>query len=1045
MVRIPNPYIAGPPIGGDEGFYGRQDVFDFVRKTFSSPYQKVIMLFGQRRVGKTSILYQLQKSSNLPEGFHPIYFNLEGRASQNLNEVLYALAERIAETLNLPPVAQSEFQSDGDYFSERFLPQAYKALQDQRLLLLFDEFDVLSEELSSETMALNTFFPYLQNRLFDEEKLVYIFLVGRRFEELTPEFLATFKQARTRPISFLSRENAKRLIREPMLGILEYEDDAIEQILSVTACHPYLTQLVCFELVDYLDSLGKTKVTVDDVNAVIDDAIESGSSGLAWLWDGLPIAERFILSAATSVTDENGIATKESINEALRRHRVRLLGIELTRAPDMLVDWGWLEKTEERGGYRFLVELLRRWISKEHSLENAKQELESISKRAIRDYTYARQAHIDGDLEVAVESYRRALAANPNHAGAQLGLAQALHEQGLIEETVTEYEKAYDLDEIASEGLIRALLASGEVLEKDTTSVAEAVRRYERVLDIAPDNEVARRRLTGIKLAEAEAYEQQREWKRANDIYTRLIREFDDGEAKRCLQRMLEQWSLANLYAEAMVAHTAKMWDLAQEKWERLYSRNPDYVGEDGQKVSALLKEAIVQREHIAKRKRNLRLALIAATSALVLIPLGAWGITKYTEYRRAQPLAALTPTATATLTPSPSPFPSLTPILTQVSIVVAPSPTPTSVPTSTPTQTTTPKPTATATATNTPTFAPSPTWTPTSTPVSPPPPEPLGAVEVWDVDINPRNSKVIYAVVKGQGIYRSTDGGYHWQAAERTFETVESLTIDPTDPSILYAPIWDAILKSTDSGTTWELIAVGKDALPEPVHVLAVVPGNNQIIYAGTEGGVYRSSNGGQNWEARNKGMVDTPIYTLAIGSRDGELVYAAGKGAEIWRSIDGGSSPWEKLSSDYFKEAIYALALDPENSQWIYAGTNESTVVFSINGGRDWQRRNSGLKHEPLSLNIASLAIDPRDPDIIYAGTGFRSNLDGHGVYKSTDGGRSWKSINNGLPVDTTWLGGYYVQSIAIDPNDSQTIYAAGFGGLYKSTDGGQLWQRQ
>jgi AAA+ ATPase superfamily predicted ATPase len=211
MVRIPNPYIAGPPIGGDEGFYGRQDVFDFVRKTFSSTYQRAIVLFGQRRVGKTSILYQLQKPSNLPEGFHPVYFNLEGRASQNLNEVLCALADKIAESLNLPPVAHSEFQSDGDYFSGRFLPQMYKALQEQRLLLLLDEFDVLSEELSDETIALNTFFPYLQNRLFDEEKLVYIFVVGRRLEELTPEFLATFKQARTRPISFLSREDAKRL------------------------------------------------------------------------------------------------------------------------------------------------------------------------------------------------------------------------------------------------------------------------------------------------------------------------------------------------------------------------------------------------------------------------------------------------------------------------------------------------------------------------------------------------------------------------------------------------------------------------------------------------------------------------------------------------------------------------------------------------------------------------------------------------------------------------------------------------------------------
>jgi photosystem II stability/assembly factor-like uncharacterized protein len=303
----------------------------------------------------------------------------------------------------------------------------------------------------------------------------------------------------------------------------------------------------------------------------------------------------------------------------------------------------------------------------------------------------------------------------------------------------------------------------------------------------------------------------------------------------------------------------------------------------------------------------------------------------------------------------------------------------------------------------------------------------------------------MIYAVVKGQGIYRSTDGGYRWEAAERSFRTVESLAIDPTEPSILYAPIWDGILKSTDSGITWQLIAVGKDVLPEPAHVLAVAPGNSQIIYAGTEGGVYRSSNGGQKWEARNKGMADTPIYTLAIGSHDGELVYAAGKGAEMWRSIDGGSSPWEKLSSDYFKEAIYTLAVHPQNSQWIYAGTNESTLVLGTNGGRDWQLRNWGLEHPALSLKISSLAIDPRDPRIIYASTGFRSNLNGHGIYKSTDGGFSWKTINNGLPVDATWLGGYYVQSIAIDPNDSQTIYAAGFGGLYKSTDGGQLWKRQ
>jgi photosystem II stability/assembly factor-like uncharacterized protein len=190
---------------------------------------------------------------------------------------------------------------------------------------------------------------------------------------------------------------------------------------------------------------------------------------------------------------------------------------------------------------------------------------------------------------------------------------------------------------------------------------------------------------------------------------------------------------------------------------------------------------------------------------------------------------------------------------------------------------------------------------------------------------------------------------------------------------------------------------------------------------------------------------MADTPIYALEIGSHDGNLLYAAGKGAEVWKSIDGGSSPWEQLPSNHFKVAIYTLALHPTNNQWIYAGTNNSTALLSTDGGHNWLLRNGGLKHPGIELKISALAIDPRNPSVIYAGTGFKSNYDGHGIYKSTDGGLNWKPINNGLPVDDMPLGGYYVQATAIDPTDSQTIYAAGFGGLYKSTDGGQIWKRQ
>ena len=92
---------------------------------------------------------------------------------------------------------------------------------------------------------------------------------------------------------------------------------------------------------------------------------------------------------------------------------------------------------------------------------------------------------------------------------------------------------------------------------------------------------------------------------------------------------------------------------------------------------------------------------------------------------------------------------------------------------------------------------------------------------------------------------------------------------------------------------------------------------------------------------------------------------------------------------------------------------------------------------------LRISALVIDPKSPDTIYAGTGDRANLANDGIYKSTDGGKTWKSISAGLPLNPSGRH-YSILTIAIDPNDSQTIYAGGFGGLYRSTDGGNSWER-
>jgi photosystem II stability/assembly factor-like uncharacterized protein len=132
-----------------------------------------------------------------------------------------------------------------------------------------------------------------------------------------------------------------------------------------------------------------------------------------------------------------------------------------------------------------------------------------------------------------------------------------------------------------------------------------------------------------------------------------------------------------------------------------------------------------------------------------------------------------------------------------------------------------------------------------------------------------------------------------------------------------------------------------------------------------------------------------------------------------------------------------IIAVAVDPSNPQVSYVGTFGSGVFKSTNGGNNWQSVNQGL----TNLFINSLAIDPKQPATLYAGT-YHSQ-----VYKSQDGGNSWTWSGNGVQDQAI------VYSIAIDPFDPRIIYASTRGvsnnnnppwngAVYKSIDAGQTW---
>ena len=493
-----NPYVTGVPLTGEAGFYGRRDMFDFIQQILEAQQQNVVVINGQRRVGKTSLLHQIARKLRAEGNVVPVYFDLQGKEQKSLGQVLHALARTVARPIGLTNPKRDKFNDSGRHFHERFLPSVKKKLGSRRLLLLFDEFDVLGDELTSHNAASETLFPYLQKLITRQRQIVFVFVVGRRIEELSTHYQSIFKQAVFRRIGLLKPNNAHDLITKPVEGVLSFEKSAIEAVLQLTSGHPYFTQLVCFETFNDMKSKNQRVVAEADILSLVNQTIESGHGALNWFWDGLPRAERFIMSAVAHVTDEKGIATQENIRQILEKHKIVLTGLELKDAPDRLTDWEMLRHEKDSGNYQFVVELVRRWILKTHSLKSARRDVDLISKRASRLYENARDAHSDGDLDYAREEYQRALNANPNHSGAQLGLAQVLFELGEIDEAIQSFERAYEIEEVsARDGLVRARQKKGKLFQSQGDEDS-AIFQYEQALKIAPSNEETHIRLAAI-------------------------------------------------------------------------------------------------------------------------------------------------------------------------------------------------------------------------------------------------------------------------------------------------------------------------------------------------------------------------------------------------------------------------------------------------------------------------------------------------------------------------------------------------------------------
>ena len=141
-----------------------------------------------------------------------------------------------------------------------------------------------------------------------------------------------------------------------------------------------------------------------------------------------------------------------------------------------------------------------------------------------------------------------------------------------------------------------------------------------------------------------------------------------------------------------------------------------------------------------------------------------------------------------------------------------------------------------------------------------------------------------------------------------------------------------------------------------------------------------------------------------------------------------------------------ISAIQVDPTRPNVVFAGTIDHGVLKSTDGGRTWGAANRGLPRSPWpppasGIRVDALVIDPRSPNVLYAGTGL-------GVFKTSDGARTWRLAGTGIDYDDDSrkyrLAEGSIWGMAIDPIHTSTVYAAGRGGAWKTTTGGATWKR-
>lgn len=284
-----------------------------------------------------------------------------------------------------------------------------------------------------------------------------------------------------------------------------------------------------------------------------------------------------------------------------------------------------------------------------------------------------------------------------------------------------------------------------------------------------------------------------------------------------------------------------------------------------------------------------------------------------------------------------------------------------------------------------------------------------------------------------------------------------------PGNPNLVYVGTASGgVWKTNDAGTNWKPIFERENTIS--VGDMEIEPGNPDVIWVGTGesnarnsvsfgDGIYKSTDGGKSW--KHMGLKDTnSISKVIINPKNPNIVYVAALG-HIWGSnkdrgifmtTDGGKT-WKKTL--YIDETHGAsdLVIDPNNPNVLYAGmwkfqrkpwtfvsgSDKGGVFRSVDGGLTWKKLTKGL---PKMVGRVGLAVAASNTDVVYAIFESKTGT----LYRSDDKGENFRQVSKAQNIVAR---GFYYTTVTVDPTDENKVYAVA-SQLFRSLDGGRNFRR-